>query len=248
MGATYAGGHLADAFGWLAPFKLSAVLGVIGMVLVLFVHEMPKATDAPLPSLRSVMRHRELVLAAIVAALGQYVTFATVFGFVPNYAVGLGASKMQLGLLTMLGTLASACAILVSSRFLAPRIGPRRTVMAPYLLFGGSTVAIPAIDSIGNLILSQVAAGIGRGTAYSILMALAIARLPDSEKATAMGFFQAVYAIGMAAGPLVTGLIGEQMGYGTLFVSTAVVAWVTMGVASRLPEKSSDSGKAAGSG
>jgi MFS family permease len=66
-------------------------------------------------------------------------------------------------------------------------------------------------------------------------MGLSIARLPDAEKATAMGFFQAVYAIGMFIGPVSSGWIGGQWGYDALFLSTAGVAALTAVAALRLP-------------
>jgi hypothetical protein len=64
------------------------------------VHEKPMAQSTPKPvaqRLHSLVQHRELVLASVVAALGQYTTFATHFGFLPNYAVHIGATKTQLG-------------------------------------------------------------------------------------------------------------------------------------------------------
>jgi MFS family permease len=95
--------------------------------------------------------------------------------------------------------------------------------------------AIPYITNVELLYLSQILAGFGRGSAYPILMGLAIARLPDADKATAMGFFQAVYAIGMSSGPVVAGLIGDQWGYTSLFLSSAAVGVVTVVVALGLP-------------
>ena len=40
-------------------------------------------------------------------------------------------------------------------------------------------------------------------------MSLAILNAGAGKKATAMGFFQAIYGIGMFAGPALTGFLGE---------------------------------------
>ena len=183
------------------------------------------------------LKHPELVLASIVAALGQYTTFATIFGFVPNYAVSIGATKAQLGILSMVGTATSALAILVSSSYIVPRLGARLTVFLSFLSIALGTLVLPFIHSVTILYASQVLAGMGRGSTYPILMGLAIARLPDSDKATAMGFFQATYAIGMFAGPVCAGLIGGRWGYAELFLSTAVVTLFTAFYSLRLPRK-----------
>ena len=138
----------------------------------------------------------------------------------------------------MVGTLTSSVAILLSGHFFAPRLGPRITVLTSFLAVAISTAALPYLDTIGALYASMALAGFGRGAAYPLLMGLAIARLPDTEKATAMGFFQAVYAIGMFAGPVVAGQIGGAWGYTELFLSTAVVSLFTALAALRLPRQS----------
>ena len=236
--ATTIGGLLADTWGWLAPFWASAGVGLLGLLCLLPVYERPHRRPAAQPtlqSLRSVVRYPELVLASVVTALGQYTTFATSFGFVTNYAVTIGATKTQLGILTTIRTLTSALAILLSGRYLAPRLGPRFAVCSSYLTVAAVTAAIPYLQTVGLLYASQVLVGFGRGVFSPILMGLAIARLPDSEKATAMGFYQAVYAIGMFAGPAISGLIGARSGYPALFISAGAVAALAGLVALRLP-------------
>jgi MFS family permease len=117
MAATFTGGWLADQSGWLAPFWLSAGVGVLGLVGVAFVYERPavlRETASIGARLRSVIAYPEVVFASLVAALGQYVTFATHFGFLPNYAVSIGASKTELGIMTMLGMLSIAAITLIS--------------------------------------------------------------------------------------------------------------------------------------
>lgn len=247
MSATAIGGRLADVYGWTGPFWASAGVGVLGLLALPFVYERRRRRPAAQPSLdrlRSVVRYPELVLAAIVAAMGQYVNFASNFGFLSNYAVTIGASKTELGFLVMAGMLAGSLAIPVSSHILAPRLGPRVMVVGAFASIAFATAAIPFIEVVGLLYVSQVLAGFGRGTAYPLLMGLAIARLPDAEKATAMGFFQGVYAIGMFAGPVVAGAIGSQWGYPTLFLTTGAVAVVTMLVALRLPREAGGGEKA----
>ncbi|MBT5832862.1 MAG: MFS transporter, partial [Candidatus Latescibacteria bacterium] len=240
MVATFIGGWIADVYGWLAPFWLSAGVGVLGLIGTLFIYEktVPAQSTQPITTrLRSILSYRELIFASLVAAFGQYTTFATHFGFLPNYAVEIGASKTQLGILAMLGMLSISITVLLSGTVFAPRIGAKRTLVIAYLLVGIATAALPYIQTIELLYVSQVIAGLGRGAGYPILMSLAIARLPDAEKATAMGFFQGVYAIGMFIGPVSAGTIGGQWGYEALFLSTAGVAVLTAVVALRLPGK-----------
>jgi predicted MFS family arabinose efflux permease len=52
-------------------------------------------------------------------------------------------------------------------------------------------------------------------------MVLSIRGLPPQQQATAMGVFQAVYAIGMLAGPLASGFLGSSLGLSTVFYLAA---------------------------
>jgi MFS family permease len=49
-----------------------------------------------------------------------------------------------------------------------------------------------------------------------------------------MGIYQAVYAIGMFLGPLVSGAIGDHLGLAAIFLSTGAFQLVAIGVALRV--------------
>jgi DHA1 family multidrug resistance protein-like MFS transporter len=55
----------------------------------------------------------------------------------------------------------------------------------------------------------------------TLFMVLSIRGLPREQQATAMGVFQAVYAIGMLAGPLASGFLGSSLGLSTIFFLSA---------------------------
>nr|WP_237179331.1 MFS transporter [Paenibacillus sp. MMS18-CY102] len=56
-----------------------------------------------------------------------------------------------------------------------------------------------------------------QGLLFPLLLSLAIREAPISERATAMGFYQAVYAMGMFAGPFVAGWMNDQWGINSGF-------------------------------
>ena len=61
------------------------------------------------------------------------------------------------------------------------------------------------------------------GTVYPVLMGLSIRYVDDSERTTAMGLHQAIYAIGMFGGPAASGVIANALGIRPMFLLTAVV-------------------------
>ncbi len=240
MASSFIGGRLADLWGWTAPFWASAFVALVGLLALGFVKERVSSPAVRISSfhrLRSVLGHRDLVLASAVAVLTHYVIFSTIFGFLPTYAQSIGASKTELGILTMLGTLSGSVVSYLTISWIYPRLGPRITVVLGQVGIGGATVVIPFLEHIGPLYISQIVSGFGRGAAYPVLMSLAIRGLPNSDRATAMGFFQAVYAVGMFSGPIASGWIGSYTGYSGLFFSVGAVAGLNALVALCLPRR-----------
>jgi len=56
---------------------------------------------------------------------------------------------------------------------------------------------------------------------YPVLMGMSIQYVADQERATAMGLHQAVYAIGMFAGPWLSGILADVLGILPMFGITA---------------------------
>jgi DHA1 family multidrug resistance protein-like MFS transporter len=57
-------------------------------------------------------------------------------------------------------------------------------------------------------------------------MGMSIVHVDEQERATAMGLHQAVYAIGMFAGPWLSGLLAEAIGIRAMFGVTAFFALI----------------------
>jgi MFS family permease len=63
--------------------------------------------------------------------------------------------------------------------------------------------------------------GVAQGLSYPVLMGMSIRDVSDVERTTAMGLHQAVYAIGMFAGPWLSGLLADATGIRSMFGMTA---------------------------
>jgi predicted MFS family arabinose efflux permease len=58
-------------------------------------------------------------------------------------------------------------------------------------------------------------------------MGLSILDVSPEKRATAMGFFQAIYGIGMFGCPFIGGLIGSAWGISSIFISTAILMLIS---------------------
>lgn len=236
--ATAVGGLLAERWGWVAPFYAGALLAGAGAVVAAGLPEAAQRRSAAL-SLREALAplaRRGLLLASGLAAVGMFSTYVTVYGFTPIYAVGLGASKAELGVLTTVSILTYTAASFLAGGVLARTLGHRVVVTAGLTIAALGTLVIPAITDFSLLVLSQAVGGVGRGALFPVLMALSLQEAGAGERATAMGAFQAFYAIGMTGGPALAGLLADAFGLGGAFVATglltgagAALAWWGIG-------------------
>jgi MFS family permease len=243
MAGTYSGGKIADAYGWLAPFYVGAVLSALGAGFMLPISEKVNENRFIFSrrSLLSIASRRRLLSVSIITALSQFAVFITTYGFLPIYATRIGASKGDLGVLMFILHLCQTLSMLLAGTVVAPRIGYKAAVGAAYAVITCATVVTPYIRDLHLLLLIQGLGALGRGLAYPVLMGLAIQGVPQEEKAAAMGFFQAVYAIGMFSGPAAGGVIGDTFGLrGVFFCAGFVYLIATVLSASTLPKRAAD--------
>jgi MFS family permease len=233
--AMAAGGLLASAYGWPSTFYLALIPAVLGIVLSLFLAEDVTLNKSPSLSLKA-LRHsrgvRLLITASILACLAQYANYATTFSFVPVFAAGMGASRAALGWLSMGVFVPYTLGALVSAR-LADRVGERRMVVTGLVIMGLMSAGIPFIKSVPLLIASRVLYGVGLGISFPVIMGLSIKQVDREQRASAMGFFQAVYALGMFAGPALSGFVADGLGMSGMFYTVGVVCLIAAAIGYR---------------
>ena len=72
----------------------------------------------------------------------------------------------------------------------------------------------------------QMFAGISTGVLFSYCTSEAMQNVPQSKRSTAMGYHQALYAIGMTVMPVITGSIVSAYGMATAFYFLAFTSFV----------------------
>ena len=229
---TALGGLVADTWGEKTAFLTAAILAIVALVFVLFAKEnrMPKTQSLSWEGFKQVTRRPLLVVVSIMGILLFFAEFMSVWGFVPVYAARIGASDTELGILTMLASGVS----MVGSLIVAPMVkrwGNVFTLVLGSIILGLSLLAVPFIHDILLLDAVQMLNGLGWGMLPTQLMALSIHNTPSQQRATAMGFFQAIYAIGMLMGPLVSGFLADNFGLAVIFYFSSAICLLVIGMA-----------------
>ena len=226
--AFVAGGIIAHFIGIPHAFLLGGMAGAIGLIIGLGLRE-TKAEDnenrvSPrLSDLLAMINNKQLLIASFMAILCMYISFATIFGFTPLLAEEMGASSFQLGMIGMTAAIPGLIVSPLAGTVIPRKLGKRYTVVLGYMLAAvGSGLLILATD-LWQIYVVQIIISTGTAIAYTLLMGLSISDIPENKRATAMGFFQAVYGLGMFIGPFVTGWIGHSFGLNIAFTVTSGV-------------------------
>ncbi len=220
------GGQIAQMWGMGATFYAGAVLAAMGLVATLPIKEHRTHRQPPtFKQIWRIMTHPALMLIAAITALNHYTFWATTFGFIPVHAANLGASKLALGIIGVAALVPYTLTAPMNHHF-AARLGENRTVFTGILVMAVTMFLVPLIHNIPLLAVAQGASGFGRGLVYPLLMGLSIREISGEDRATAMGVFQAIYAIGMFLGPATAGAVADVAGLSGAFIIAGAVSVV----------------------
>lgn len=236
--ATLATGWLTGWGGVTAPFMVAiAAIGLAALWLLVIGEEKKPSKKPSLGDTGALITRKDVLLPALLAAVCQYVDYATTFSFFPILAKTFGGTAVTQSLLVGLDVFVFLLGNL-SATLLVNRIGARSMV---YLNFGllVTGVALGALaSSLALLFAAQFAIGLALGISYPVLMGMSIRFVADQERTTAMGLHQAVYAVGMFSGPWLSGILASRLGVtGMLAVTTVLVLGLGLVGTARLPRK-----------
>ncbi|MEK4877207.1 MULTISPECIES: MFS transporter [Paenibacillus] len=231
-------GYMVEYWGWNAPFLIGGIVAIAALILALRLPEQKqekRQNAIQIKELAGVVKEPLLVKVSLLSVLAHCVLFITMFGYTPNQALNIGASKESLGWLTLAFMIPHAIATLYGSRLFGGLLGDRGKLM---LGFAGSalfTLLIPSMPTLAALCLTQVGNGFMQGLIFPLLLSKSVSEIDPFKRATAMGFYQAVYAIGMSAGPFVAGWMSSVYGLtggfwlgGIAAALATILSWVWM--------------------
>ncbi len=234
MAATGMTGTLNLWGGYSLAFYVAAGTAVAAMLALALMPETARPGQPPSPqSLAQLALRKDVLLPSLLCAVLQYALWSATFGFTPILAKQLGANDTAQSLMvTMNIALGFLCGLLtpavlrrlqvwqlVTFVFVAAALGLGVLTLAPSLIWVW----------VGQFIL-----GLGGGVGYPVLMGMSIRHVENSRRGTAMGIFQSLYAVGMFAGPWLSGILADAAGIQPMFGVTGVLTLVLGGLGTRL--------------
>ena len=226
------GGFLADRWGPEITFWASLILSIPVLIAFSVVKDV-RTTRGPGMSwaqFGKAITTPRLLLVSGLAACSQYAMWGTSLGFAAVRAQDLGATDGQLGILTTAVQVAKAIPMLVISLRGRPQ-NSRLMTIAGLALIIVPLFIFPFQTQFSVLVACQVLMGLGVGTAFPVLMGLALQAVEPDVRASAMGVFQSIYAIGMTLGPAFGGVVARHWGITGVYMTSGALLVPALAIA-----------------
>jgi len=226
MLATGITGTLNSLGGYSLAFKVAIVSAGLAVLVTLPVREQARPPKRPsIKRIGVLTTRKDVLLPALLNIIGQYLSWASSFGFLPVLAKNMGASDQILSMMVFVNLSISMAGNLLTST-LSRWIGNIRLVYISFLVTCTGIFIAGTATSLTWVFIAQALIGLGGGISFPILMGLSIEKVSEPERATAMGLHQAVYAIGMFAGPWLSGILSKAWGIQPMFIATGIACLI----------------------
>jgi EmrB/QacA subfamily drug resistance transporter len=123
--------------------------------------------------------------------------------------------------------------LLLSGGKLADLLGRRRIFIAGLIIFTASSLWCGLADSANSLIAARTAQGVGAALMNPATLSILTATFPPRQRGTAIGIWAGVSALALAIGPVVGGLITQDISWNWIFFVNIPVGILAV-VAARL--------------
>jgi len=230
------GAYLMNYLGEIWAFLLATAAGIAGLAIISRVDDIPPppGRNYTLKGLFEVAKDRGLITGTLLATLYQLVAWATVQGFVQNWAGEhvVGFTSTHLGWLSFAYLLPNTFVSRISGGKLSDKFGRMNVLGAGFMMVAIACCLYPFTRSVALLFVNQAIFGIGTGMILPLTMAQSVQNIPAEKKGAAMGMYQAIYGAGMFLGPVIAGAMIKWFttsastvpGYAANFYMCAVIA------------------------
>ncbi|HWR44923.1 MFS transporter [Sporomusa sp.] len=209
-------------------FGLSATVAGAAFLCILLVKDLAVTNygGRPASGFLAVSKRREVLVPAL-ALFGGATTYGVIIAFLPLFAPQRGINDIGI-FFTAFAASTIASRILIGK--LSDRIGRQRVILPCMALVVVAVFMLAQLNSREMLIVTALLYGFGFGAFMPTLNALVVDYTPPKDRGIALGFFTAFMDLGITAGSVILGFVGEKLGYTAMFNSSAVVALASIAV------------------
>ena len=226
---SFLSGYISDSFGIKACFLISMISAIISSFLFFISKEkvLDIKTQFSTKQFINLLKNKLLISLCLIGIFVQFITFSVTFSFFPIYLNQIGYSDSVVGNVVSFSTLAAIIGT-ITSPYLIKKFGLWRAFVLASIPIGITTLATPYFEDLILLTTLRLIAGIGTGIIFSSCMSTIVRGFEENYQASAMGIFQAIYAIGMFAGPIFSGVIASKLNLESVFIFSSSISLLIM--------------------
>lgn len=233
------GGYLQELTTYAPVFVMSSILGLMSMTCAMFV-KAPPVMYAPQDGKEKDQFWQLLISDRIrvptITMLLVGIAFGAIATFVPLYIKDSGVG-LNPGLFYTAAAITSFLTRFVAGKA-SDRYGRGRFITAGLLGYAISMLVLWQATDANQFLLAGAIEGFGGGTFLPIMIALVADRCQPFERGRIFGLFVGGFDLGIAlAGPIL-GLVSNIVGYRSLYLVAACVAFAGLIVFMTLSSKS----------
>jgi predicted MFS family arabinose efflux permease len=252
------GGWIADHWGYNATFQLGAILSLVSVALLWFLHGPAGAPATPSKAKESAkLTSRDSLRAllqpefATVVLVALFLNLLHQMGgvFISLYALSVGMSLTQIGIIRAAYAGCNAVTRPISGH-VVNKFGHRGLSYFGLPLQSAILLLVPLFTGFGPILIVYVASGLLRAIVIVANAVGLVQDVPESRvrRGLASGIYNAAGDLGNILGPSIGGLIAHASGIGSVFVvgslgSTALF-FVGVLLLNRLKRRQEDHGLA----
>lgn len=214
-------------------FDGAFIVGALAVVCLVLVRakDVRRAPDAPVTQQyrgwQRFWEKRSLKPTFMMLILGA--CYAGLTTFLATFALDKGFSAAEVSVYFTVNAIAMAAARMFGGR-IAQQMGVKRGLFVASILCVAAFAIIPLAEAAWLLCLAGACHGLGYGTIYPMLNAMAITQAPPERRGTAMSTFLTGMDIGMGFGAGFWGLVIDWAGMEVMFFACAGISLVLYGL------------------
>lgn len=221
----------SSLWGYRVPLVCSFLTGCAAVICALRLKPIElKHEPFQLKHVLFTLKNPAVLVAALFAIVVQFFMQGTVFSFTSAVAEGIGASALQIGLATVLYTVVQVAGAGFIGKRLLKALSNSAAVAIGFGLLVVSALCVGCAGAVWLIYLGQIIAGLSNLMLNSVLMSMVVRYTPQEKQSTAMGLYQAIYGLGMSAGPMAVGALVSVGTHRSAYLCVALL----MGVAAAL--------------
>jgi MFS family permease len=231
------GGLAAAAWGYSAPFLLQGIFAVLAMVMLAAYSPKRRTVSAALPAASAEAGKPKASFDRTLVSVLAFLTYGVFFARIAaNWVLlplvaekTLGMSVGEIGMLLTAGAIANLCTLPLAN-IGARRIGRLATIVSASVVTIISLLLLAGAHSVLMGWIAGCLLAASSGMAMPLLSAYAIDAAPPGAVGAAMGMLRMMTDLGIVTGPVIAGLIVDQLGWsysGGLWFMALVLALST---------------------